>query len=152
MKLVIVNTPIDNKFITFRTTLFYYLYSALSKINFRTENKRKQQKSISEPLTVLDTTPLITIQNTMRRILENYFSILGKAKDDSIVESFDTAEKQMICHSLLSWLNDGSHSIPDDLRIDSYNDSIKHFKEVFKEVFVRMGHKAHYNMMMRISK
>ncbi len=97
-------------------------------------------------------TSLITIQNTMRRILENYFSILGKAKDDSIVESFDTAEKQMICHSLLSWLNDGSHSIPDDLHIDSYNDSIKHFKEVFKEVFVRMGHEAHYNMMMRISK
>ena len=91
---------------------------------------------------------LVTTQNIMRRILENYFSILGKTKDDKIVDSFSTVEEKMICRSLLSWINDGSHSIPDDLYIDSYTDSIDRYKEIFKEIFIRMDHKAHYDMMM----
>lgn len=91
---------------------------------------------------------LITTQNIMRRILENYFSILGKAKDDTIVDSFSTIEEKMICRSLLSWINDGSHTIPDDLYIDSYTDSIDRYKEIFKEVFIKMGHEAHYKMMI----
>ena len=92
---------------------------------------------------------LITTQNIMRRILENYFGILGKTKDDAIVDSFSSIEEKMICRSLLSWINDGSHTIPDDLFIDSYTDSIERYKQIFKEVFVKMGHEAHYKMMMR---
>lgn len=91
---------------------------------------------------------LITTQNIMRRILENYFSILGKTKDETIEDSFSTIEEKMICRSLLSWINDGSHTIPDDLYIDSYTDSIDRYKQIFKEVFVKMGHEAHYKMMM----
>lgn len=90
----------------------------------------------------------ITVQNIMRRIIENYFSILGKTRDDTIVDSFSTVEEKMICHSLLSWINDGSHTIPDDLYIDSYADSIDRYKQIFKEVFIKMGHEAHYKMMM----
>lgn len=93
-------------------------------------------------------TSLVTTQNIMRRILENYFSMLGKIKDDVIVDSFATIEEKMICRSLLSWINDGSHSIPDDLYIDSYTDSIDRYKQIFREVFVKMGHEAHYKMMM----
>ena len=91
---------------------------------------------------------LITVQNIMRRILENYFSILGKTKDDTIIESFSTIEEKMICRSLLSWINDGSHAIPDDLYLDSYTDSIERYKQIFKEIFIKMGHEAHYKMMM----
>lgn len=91
---------------------------------------------------------LITTQNIMRRILENYFSILGKSIDDTIVNSFDTTEDKIICRSLISWINDGSHSIPDDLYIDSYTDSIDRYKSVFKEIFVKMDHQSHYEMMM----
>lgn len=91
---------------------------------------------------------LITTQNIMRRILENCFSILGKTKDDTIVDSFSTIEEKMICRSLLSWINDGSQTIPDDLYIDSYTDSIDRYKQIFKEVFFKMGHEAHYKMMM----
>ena len=94
---------------------------------------------------------LITTQNIMRRILENYFSILGKTKDDTIVDSFSTIEEKMICRSLLSWINDGSHTIPDDLYIDSYTDSIDRYKEIFKAVFIKMGHESHYKMMMGVT-
>ena len=81
---------------------------------------------------------LVTTQNIMRRILENYFSILGKNIDDKIIDSFDTTEDKLICRSLISWINDGSHSIPDDLYIDSYTDSIDRYKEIFKEIFIKM--------------
>ena len=54
----------------------------------------------------------------------------------------------MICRSLLSWINDGSHTIADDLYFDSYTDSIDRYKQVFKNVFINMGHEAHYKMMM----
>ena len=91
---------------------------------------------------------LVTTQNIMRRIIENYFGMLGSNVDDNIVSSFSTAEEQMICRSLISWINDGSHSIPDDLYIDSYTDSIERYKTIFKDIFVKMGHSAHYNMMM----
>lgn len=91
---------------------------------------------------------LVTTQNVMRRIIENYFGILGKKVDDTIVESFPSTEEKIICRSLISWINDGSHSIPDDFYIDSYTDSIERYKRVFKEIFIKMDHAAHYDMMM----
>lgn len=97
-----------------------------------------------------NTSSLITVQNTMRRIIENYFGILGNRKYDYLKKQFQTIEEQQICESLFYWINDGSHSIPDDLYIDSYSDSIEKYKKVFKEVFVISGHIAHYNMMMGI--
>ncbi len=93
---------------------------------------------------------LVTTQNIMRRIIENYFGILGQKKDDKIVESFKTVEERMICRSLISWINDGSHSIPDDLYIDSYTDSIDRYKQVFEKIFFNMGHQSHYEMMMGV--
>lgn len=88
------------------------------------------------------------IEICCKSFIENYFSILGKRVDDAIVDSFDTLENKMTCRSLISWINDGSHSIPDDLYIDSYTDSVERYKCIFREIFVRMGHEAHYNMMM----
>lgn len=91
---------------------------------------------------------LVTTQNIMRRIIENYFGIFGKKVDDTIIDSFNTTEEKIICRSLISWINDGSHSISDDFYIDSYTDSVERYKLVFKDIFVKMGHEAHYNMMM----
>ena len=97
------------------------------------------------------TASLVTTQNVMRRIIENYFGILGKNKDDMIVNSFSSVEEQLICKSLLCWINDGSHSIPDDLYIDSYVDSIDKYKEVFRQIFIKTNNETHYNMMMGIT-
>lgn len=97
-----------------------------------------------------ETTSLITIQNTMRRIIENYFGIIGSRLDDKLIDGFETVEEKTIARSLLYWINDGSHSIPDDLYIDSFTDAVPKYKTVFKELFDKSGHKAHYNMMMGI--
>lgn len=95
---------------------------------------------------------ITTLQNTMRRIIENYFGMLGgESKYPKIRESFPTVEEQMIYDSLISWINDGSHTIPDDLFIDSYSESPSKYKEVFKRVFYNTDNKAHYDMMMGIN-
>ena len=90
----------------------------------------------------------ITLQNTMRRIIENYFKILGKLGDDDLIEKFTTFEEKQVCRSLLCWINDGSHTIPDDLFVQTPDDSAEQYQAVFKKIFVHTGNSGHYEMMM----
>jgi len=93
----------------------------------------------------------ITVQNTMRRIIENYFKLLGKYGDDALIQKFKTKEEKEICRSLISWINDGSHSINDDLYVELQDRTIGNYKKVFKDIFKLTNHEGHYNMMMGIS-
>lgn len=93
----------------------------------------------------------ITIQNTLRRILENYFSILGNKRDDVIINKFSNQEEREICRSLLSWANEGSHTLPDDLFIEAPDGTITKYLNVFKDIFTHTENTGHYNMMMNIS-
>lgn len=97
-----------------------------------------------------DNSSITTIQNTMRRIIENYFKILGNYKDHTLIDKFNTFEEQMICKSLISWINDGSHSVSDDLYIENQTDSVDRYLEVFENIFHHTGHDGHYRMMMDI--
>lgn len=92
----------------------------------------------------------LTIQNIMRRIIENYFKLLGKYGDDDLILKFKTKEEQEICRSLISWINDGSHSINDDLYVELQDRTIDVYKDVFKDIFILTKHEGHYNMMMNI--
>lgn len=92
-----------------------------------------------------------TVQNTMRRIIENYFKILGKFGDDDLINKFDTQEERDICRSLICWINDGSHCLPDDLFIQTPEDETQRFLDVFKDIFEHTDNLGHYNMMMRNS-
>lgn len=94
--------------------------------------------------------PNLTIQNTMRRIVENYLTVLGGLKQDEIVALFEGRDAQ-ICASLFSWINDGSHSSHDDIYVAVDDNAVQGYLRVFKDVFERTGHGAHYRMMMRIS-
>lgn len=89
----------------------------------------------------------LTIQNTLRRILENYFKVLGGIDTKDIVELFQ-AEDKMYCGALVSWINDGSHFMDDELYRAITDEEVVKYLEVFKEIFVRMKHEAHYKMMM----
>ncbi len=92
----------------------------------------------------------ITIQNTMRRIIENYFKLLGKYGDDELINKFDNKEEQDICKSLISWMHDGSHSFSDDLFIEAQDNTIEKYLIVFKGVFEKTKNLGHYNMMMGV--
>ena len=89
----------------------------------------------------------LSIQNTLRRILENYFKILGHIDPDTICGYFEGKDK-LICNSLFSWVNAGSHFAHDDLFVSIDDSTIDGYLEVFKQIFIKSGHEAHYNMMM----
>lgn len=92
----------------------------------------------------------VSLQNTLRRILENYFTMWGGMKKDEICELFNGRDK-LICQSLFSWVNDGSHSIHDDLYINQGTQTNTAYLQVFKNIFVRAGQIGHYNMMVGYS-
>ena len=91
----------------------------------------------------------VLIQNIMRRIIENYFQILGGFSPDYILDQFDVAEEKQICRQLLSWVNVGSHSYPDDIYVEMSDEQINRQRDIFHKIFIKMHQEEHYNMMMR---
>ncbi len=91
----------------------------------------------------------VSLQNVMRRIIEYYFRTLGGFKrNDSLSECFENIEEKQICNSFISWFNDGSHGISDDLFVQSQDTSIETYLKVFENIFEKTGHEAHYKMMI----
>ena len=68
------------------------------------------------------------------KILENYFKFFGNVDVNKIIEGFPDEDK-MVCNSLLSWANDGSHHINDDLYVDSNQELNKTYLDVFRRIF-----------------
>ena len=91
-----------------------------------------------------------SLQNTMRRIYETYFKVLGRMSDNEIMNSLEDIEERHICLSLIGWINDGSHTIPDDYYIVPSDDERERYLGVFRKIFEKMGQIDHYNMMMGI--
>jgi wobble nucleotide-excising tRNase len=89
----------------------------------------------------------LTIQNTLRRILENYFKILGGVDPDKLCAMFEGRER-LVCKSLFSWVNDGSHFAHDDLYVSVDDAVIEVYLRVFRQIFSKSDHFAHYKMMM----
>lgn len=87
------------------------------------------------------------IQNAMRRILEHYFKFFGGVTPESIIEKFGGQEK-LICGSLFSWINDGSHFANDDLYMSCDPGQVGRYLAVFQRIFEESGHDGHYKMMM----
>jgi len=89
----------------------------------------------------------LTIQNTLRRILEYYFNILGDIDLVELCAMFDGREK-IVCKSLCSWVHDGSHYAHDDLYVSIDDSTVENYLKVFREIFDKADHIAHYKMMM----
>lgn len=91
-----------------------------------------------------------TIQNTMRRIIEYYFKILGQQKDKDLINKFEPEEMD-IYKTLITWLHDGSHSVYEDLYVDLNTEDVERYNKVFKRVFEVTDNIGHYNMMMGLN-
>ncbi len=87
------------------------------------------------------------LPNTMRRILESYFTLLGGEEIHKLPDRFDGYDK-LIYESLITWVNVDSHSIFEDANHSISEDNIDRYKSVFRSIFEKTGHIAHYNMMM----
>lgn len=88
-----------------------------------------------------------TCCNTMRRILEYYFNIIGSKSYEKAINEFEGNDK-IICKSLISYINDSSHYINEGIDIILDDDMVQKYKKVFKDIFYKLGHGEHYNMMM----
>ena len=92
----------------------------------------------------------ITIQNTMRRILEHYFKLLGGISLKDIPKQF-SGEDIPVCRALISWSNSGSHSEFDDYHYSEMDcDALERYLDVFRRIFEQSSSIEHYNMMMKI--
>ena len=91
-----------------------------------------------------------TIQNVLRRILENYFKIIGGMRLDNLYKEFE-GEDKLKCKALCSWINDGSHSaFGEDFYTPLDSAMIQKFLSIFRQIFEKTNHISHYNMMMGI--
>ena len=92
-----------------------------------------------------------SIQNTMRRILEQFLKMIDYGgpnnRNTDLINLFDDVEKPIV-KSLLSYINDGSHSIMDDLYISRDEVANENALKIIKQIFIKLGFKDHYNRMM----
>lgn len=91
----------------------------------------------------------VTLANTMRRILEYYFSFLGGKNLNKFHFQFLDGDRQVF-KSLISWVNSGSHSAFDDFSATTAIYSGEKYLSVFRKLFETTDHLSHYNMMMKI--
>lgn len=91
--------------------------------------------------------PGVALRNTMRRILESYFQLLGGTKLDDLHKEF-SGTKQLVFRSLISWVHDGSHSAFEEVHFSGEHSGVEVYLEVFKSIFQKTDHHAHYEMMM----
>ncbi|MFA5010207.1 MAG: AAA family ATPase [Patescibacteria group bacterium] len=126
----------------------------LRKINNRPLAKSHEENPITTSYELLwsqlrdDMSSSSTLANVMRRILEHYFKLLGGMKDEDIFQRFE-GDEQLICRSLFSWMNYGSHCSDDDLYVAVDESMVEKYKSVFKKIFVDTGHEKHFEMMMK---
>jgi len=90
----------------------------------------------------------LSLANTMRRIIEYYFSLLGGMDLSQFHLTFPDGERQVF-KSLISWANAGSHSVFDDYSATPHIYSTEKYLNVFRALFEKTKHIAHYNMMMK---
>ena len=129
----------------------YWIIRKLDNKSFIQEHDKNPVKTTYEllwrELDDIEKINTATIFNTLRRILEYYFNILGGLDYEKAISKFE-GEEQIIFKSLISWINDGSHFINDDLVVDAAPENVSKYLKVFKLIFERLGHESHYNMMI----
>ena len=87
--------------------------------------------------------------NTMRRILEYYFTVIGGIDYEKCINQFE-GEDKIACKALVAYINDGSHSVYDDLIVPIEDSALENYQRVFQLIFEKLNHIDHYNMMMKI--
>ena len=93
-----------------------------------------------------------TIQNTMRRIYETFFSNICGMRDNDIVMLFEHGSKNYStgdCRNLVEWLNEGSHSVSvNDYSDLPSDDVINNYLKIFEELFLVTGNHGQFTKLM----
>jgi len=123
----------------------------ISEIIFHNENPiQTSYELLWSELKNTDHLPRITLFNTLRRILEYYFNVIGGIDYERCIDQFE-GEDKIICKALISCINEGSHFISDDFVLCYESETMEKYLRVFRLIFEKMGHESHYRMMMEKS-
>lgn len=91
---------------------------------------------------------VVGLENILRRILESYFRVMGGGIwDDEITPLLSESERHVF-RALFRWVNDGSHSILEDVYYSPSLISQDLYLQVFRRIFEVTKHEAHYMMML----
>ncbi|WP_350269036.1 AAA family ATPase [Brevibacterium sp. CBA3109] len=93
-------------------------------------------------------TSIVGLENILRRILESYFRIMGNGIWEEELVPLLTASERPVLRSLFTWVNEGSHSVFEDVHYSPGPASLQTYLDVFRRVFREARHEAHYNMML----
>ena len=90
-------------------------------------------------------------QTAMRKIMETYFVRLGGYGKYELIEKYfsDNAEERITAMTLLKLMDEGSHGVSDESYVGDMEEVNRRYLKVFKRLFEKTGHGAHYEMMMR---
>ncbi len=119
-----------------------------SNIKFYETNPIKTTYQLLWEVVKNENADCICLQNSMRRIIEFYFNTLANLNEEDLLNKFIDPNEQKVCRSLISWINVGSHDVFSSIDYSPTSEEIGNFKNVFKNIFSKTGHSAHYNMMM----
>lgn len=137
-----------------RNDTMYYIvkkYNGISEIESYEKNPIKTTYQLLWENVKNEKNDLVSIQNNMRRIIEFYFKILANLDEKEILNYFTDINEKAICKSLIAWINIGSHEIFDDICLNSIHDcGVSEYQNIFRLIFEKTNHIAHYNMMMEI--
>ena len=89
-------------------------------------------------------------RNTMRSIIEDYFIRFGGYEKNQLIRKYSDDEgDQEEMREFFEWLDEGSHGTDDETYGEVSVGELDGCMELFKGLFVRLGHESHYRMMMR---
>ena len=92
------------------------------------------------------------LPNLMRNIIETYFVDNGGYNKRKLLAGAYIArpEDKRTIEALGKWIDEGSHSIKDNLFSGDEEALYERYMDAFRLLFETMGQEAHYKMMMRI--
>ncbi|QRZ62529.1 AAA family ATPase [Rothia sp. ZJ932] len=89
------------------------------------------------------------LANTMRRIIESFFSTLGGELNLYEIDSNMSYEEKIVHNSLIAWSHSGSHTIMDNDSINLQSHNNEKWLRAFRIIFEKTGNISHYEVMMR---
>lgn len=94
---------------------------------------------------------VVELPNVIRKILEKYFVEYGGYDRLGLLPKglSDNPSDVLMAKSLLKWSDEGSHGTGDDMFMEHPMVLAERYLNVFQVLFEKLGHEAHYNMMMR---
>ena len=88
----------------------------------------------------------VSVRNTIRRILETYFSFVGGLNLDEALQQLDPADRSL-GRSLLLWVHSGSHILSDDAECSDSGSYLNHYLRVLYRIFESNGQADHFIYM-----